>query len=167
MTKSPCPKFSISVALPNDLPTIEELICELAEYEKLTNQLDIDSEALAYWLFEKKTAEVLLIKTDIPIGFVLFFYNFSTFLGKSGIYIEDFYIKPEYRNLGIGTKVLKQVAAIAKERNCGRVEWSCLDWNTPSILFYKKMGAIPLDDWTIFRLTKDVINNLSKNIPDE
>ena len=113
-------------------------------------------------VFDKERVEVLIAEeNEIPVGFCLFFYNFSTFVGRSGLYLEDIYIKPEYRGKGYGKIIFKELAKIAVERNCGRMEWVCLDWNKPSIDFYKKMDAISMDDWTTYRLTGDSLKNVA------
>lgn len=150
-------KIFIRTANENDVPTIFALIKELAEFEKLSDKINTNEHELRKTLFgENKFVEILLAEYDhVVIGQALFFKNFSTFLGKPGIYLEDLYVKPEMRGKGIGKALLDKIISIAKERNYGRVEWSVLDWNEPAIEFYKKIGAIPLDEWTLFRLTSD------------
>ena len=150
-------KIFIRTATEKDMPAIFALIKELAEFEKLADQIKTTEAELGKTLFGKdKFVEILLADCDGEIvGQALFFKNFSTFLGKPGIYLEDLYVKPEMRGQGIGKALLDKIIAIAKERNYGRVEWSVLDWNEPAIDFYKKIGAKPLNDWTIFRLTSD------------
>ena len=150
-------KIFIRSATENDVPVIFALIKELAEFEKLADQIKTSEDELRNTLFGKnKFVEILLAEYDNKIvGQALFFKNFSTFLGKPGIYLEDLYVKPDMRGKGIGKALLDKIISIAKERNYGRVEWSVLDWNEPAIDFYKKIGAKPLDDWTIFRLTAD------------
>lgn len=140
-----------------DVPVILALTYELAEYEKLSDSIHLTEELLKKYLFgEKRYAEVLIAEYNGNIaGHALFFYNYSTFAGKPGIYLEDLYVKPEYRGFGIGKSLLKYIIERAKKEGCGRVEWSVLDWNTPAIEFYKKLGALPMDEWTIFRLTED------------
>jgi len=152
-----CNKIFIRTAKENDVPIIFALIKELAEFEKLADQLKTTEDELRKTLFgEDNFVEILLAEYDGEIvGQALFFKNFSTFLGKPGIYLEDLYVKPEMRGKGIGKALLDKIIALAKERNFGRVEWSVLDWNESAINFYKKIGAKPLDDWTIFRLTHD------------
>lgn len=152
-----CNKIFIRSANENDVPAIFALIKELAEYEKLADQIHTTEIELSKTLFgNDRFVEILLAEVNGQIvGQALFFKNFSTFLGKPGIYLEDLYVKPEMRGKGIGTMLLDKIISIAKERNYGRVEWSVLDWNEPAIDFYKKIGAKPLDDWTIFRLTSD------------
>lgn len=150
-------KIFIRSATEKDVPVIFALIKELAEYEKLTDQIKTTEDELRKTLFGKdRFVEILLAEYDNKIvGQALFLKNFSTFLGKPGIYLEDLYVKPDLRGKGIGKALLDKIISIAKERNYGRVEWSVLDWNEPAIDFYKKIGAKPLDDWTIFRLTSD------------
>lgn len=150
-------KIFIRSATEKDVPVIFALIKELAEYEKLADQIKTTEDELRKTLFGKdRFVEILLAEYDNKIvGQALFLKNFSTFLGKPGIYLEDLYVKPDLRGKGIGKALLDKIISIAKERNYGRVEWSVLDWNEPAIDFYKKIGAKPLDDWTIFRLTSD------------
>lgn len=150
-------KIFIRSATEKDVPVIFALIKELAEYEKLADQIKTTEDGLRKTLFGKdQFVEILLAEYNNNIvGQALFFKNFSTFLGKPGIYLEDLYVKPDLRGKGIGKALLDKIISIAKERNYGRVEWSVLDWNEPAIDFYKKIGAKPLDDWTIFRLTSD------------
>ena len=146
-----------------DVPLILEMIRALAEYEQLLSEVVATESVLEEWLFDKKKAEVIFPVLDgEEIGFALFFHNFSTFLGRAGLYLEDLYIKPEYRGRGSGRKVLQKLAQIAVERGCGRLEWWCLDWNAPSITFYKKLGAEPMDEWTVYRLTGDTLRDLAK-----
>lgn len=141
----------------NDIPVIISLIKELAQYEKLLDEVKITYDDLHRELSrENPIINILVAEYDKKIiGYSLFFHNFSTFTGKSGIYLEDLYIKPEYRNKGFGKAVLEKIISIAKEVGCGRVEWAVLDWNKSAIEFYKLRGAVPLDDWKIFRLTED------------
>ncbi|MBR2398122.1 MAG: GNAT family N-acetyltransferase, partial [Clostridia bacterium] len=120
-------------------------------------------ELLTEWIFDKKKAEVLLLEVENkPVGFALFFHNFSTFLGKAGIYLEDLFVKKEYRGKGYGKALLKELAKIAVKRGCGRLEWSCLDWNKPSIDFYLSLSAKPMDEWTIYRLQGQDLTNFAK-----
>lgn len=155
--------FTIRKAQPSDSKTIYNLIYQLAVYEKLENDVITTPEELQKQIFENNFAEVLIGEENgIPVSFALYFFNFSTFLGKPGLYLEDLFVEPDYRGKGYGKKLLIELAKIAKEKNCGRMEWSVLDWNTPSIEFYKSLGAKPMDEWTVFRLTKDAINNLSE-----
>lgn len=146
-----------------DIPLILSLIKALAEYEKLSHEAVVDEILLKDNLFgETKYAEVLISEyNDKPAGFALFFHNFSTFLGKPGIYLEDLFVFPEYRGKGIGKALLVKLAQIAVERNCGRLEWSVLDWNEPAINFYKSLGAGPMDEWTIYRVTGEKLRNLA------
>jgi GNAT superfamily N-acetyltransferase len=150
-------KIFIRTANENDVPAIFALIKELAEFEKLADQIKTTENELHKTLFgDDRFVEILLAEVNGQIvGQALFFKNFSTFLGKPGIYLEDLYVKPEMRGKGIGKMLLDKIISIAKERNYGRVEWSVLNWNESAIDFYKKIGAEPLDDWTLFRLTSD------------
>lgn len=144
-----------------DIPLILEFIRELADYEHMLDQVVADPEILAQWLFEKKTAEVVFaLEGEKEVGFALFFHNFSTFLGRSGIYLEDLFVKPAYRGRGYGKGLITLLAKIAVERGCGRLEWSCLDWNKPSIDFYLSMGATPMDEWTVYRITGSRLQEL-------
>lgn len=146
----------IRTAEEKDIPVILSLIKELADYEKLLSEVEANEDKLKDTLFKKKYAEVLIAEYDrIPAGQALFFHNYSTFLAKPGIYLEDLFVKPEYRDKGIGKALLLKIIEIAKERSCGRVEWSVLNWNEPAIGFYKKLGAVPMNGWTVFRLTED------------
>ena len=145
-------------AQPEDAALILRFIRGLAEYEKMTDEVVATEELLREWIFEKGKAEVLLAVADgTEVGFALFFHNFSTFLGRAGIYLEDLFVLPEHRGHGDGKALLKRLAAITVERGCGRLEWSCLDWNAPSIAFYKFMGAVPMDEWTAYRLTGETL----------
>ena len=138
-------------------------IKELASYEKMPDEVIADEGLLKEWIFEKKKAEVIFACADgKEIGFAVFFHNFSTFLGRSGLYLEDLYIMPEYRGKGFGKAVLRKLAQIAMERGCGRLEWWCLDWNRPSIDFYRSLGAEPMDDWTVYRLTGETLKKLAE-----
>ncbi len=157
-------KFAIRTATENDLSLILQFIKQLAEYEKLLHEVIATEEILRKSLFEQKMAEVVIGEEDgKPVGFALFFHNFSTFLGKPGIYLEDLYVKPEYRGKGYGKKLLSHLAKLALERDCGRLDWSCLDWNEPSIKFYKSLGALPMEDWTVFRLTGENLTKFGKS----
>ena len=145
-----------------DTPLILEFIRQLAEYEHMLDQVVADEATLRDQLFEKRRAEVLFALADgKEIGFALFFHNFSTFLGRAGLYLEDLYVCPEYRGRGYGKAIFRQLAAIAWERGCGRMEWWCLDWNTPSIGFYKALGAEAMEDWTVYRLTGSALQALA------
>ncbi len=156
--------MKIRFAVPGDEQKILDFIRALAEYEKLSHEVVATPELLREWIFEKQKAEVIFaMEGDREVGFALFFHNFSTFLGRSGIYLEDLFVLPEYRGKGYGKGLLEQLAAITLERGCGRLEWVCLDWNTPSIDFYtQRMKAVPLDDWTIYRLTGDTLEKAAK-----
>ncbi len=155
--------FTIRPARPEDAGTILSLIRELADYENMLDQVTATEEILSEWLFEKKTAEVLVPEVrGCPIGYALFFHNFSTFLGKGGLYLEDVYIQPEYRGNGYGKAIFRELARIAEERGCGRLEWVCLDWNKPSIDFYLSMEAEPQDEWTIYRLTGETLRKVAE-----
>ena len=146
-----------------DVPLILGMIRALAEYEQLLSEVVATESVLEEWLFDKKKAEVLFPMLEgKEIGFALYFHNFSTFLGRAGLYLEDLYIQPEYRGRGYGRKVLQKLAQIAVERGCGRLEWWCLDWNAPSIAFYKNLGAQPMDEWTVYRLTGDTLRDLAE-----
>ncbi|MEE0806324.1 MAG: GNAT family N-acetyltransferase [Acutalibacteraceae bacterium] len=157
--------FSIRFAAREDIPTILEFIRALAAYEKMEDQVIADETLLETWIFEKRKAEVLLaFEGDTPVGFALFFHNFSTWLGRAGIYLEDLFVLPEYRGRGYGKLLLKRLARIAVQRGCGRLEWACLDWNEPSIAFYKSVGATALDEWTTYRVTGDALLALASRI---
>lgn len=146
-----------------DTGLILKFIKELAKYEKMENEVVATKELLEEWLFDKKTAEVIFAVVDgTEVGFALFFHNFSTFLGRAGIYLEDLYVLPEYRGLGYGKSILKKLAQIALDRGCGRLEWWCLDWNKPGIDFYLSLGAKPMDDWTVYRITGDTLRELGQ-----
>ena len=145
-----------------DTPLILQFIRELADYEGMLSEVVADEATLKEWIFRKQKAEVLFVLADgREVGFALFFHNFSTFLGRAGLYLEDLYVKPEYRGRGYGKAILKKLAAIAVERGCGRLEWWCLDWNRPSIDFYLSLGAQPMEDWTVYRITGDTLTSLA------
>jgi len=149
----------------NDSATILGFIKELAEYENMSNDVVATEELLKQNIFEKKLAEVIIAEFDSkPVGFALFFHNFSTFLGKGGIYLEDLYVQPAMRDKNIGKTLLSSLAKIAVDRDCGRLEWSCLNWNEPSIKFYKSQGAIPMDEWTVYRVTGNELNELASKV---
>ena len=142
----------IRFANEKDVALILDFIKGLAEYEKMSDLVVADEALLREWIFEKNKAEVIFAMEDgKEVGFALFFHNFSTFIGRAGIYLEDLYVKPEYRGHGHGKALIKKIAAIACERGCGRLEWSCLDWNTPSIDFYLSLGAEQMNEWTVYR----------------
>ncbi len=154
--------FKIRFAEESDVKLILDFIKELADYEKLLHEVVATEEILRESLFERNAAEVIIAEyKGEPIGFALFFHNFSTFLGKPGLYLEDLYIRPEMRGRGYGKKLLAFLAKLALERNCGRFEWWCIDWNKPSIDFYKSIGAIPMDEWTVFRVDESALINLA------
>lgn len=154
--------FTIRKATENDIPTILHLITQLAIYEKLEHEVVATEETLKQTIFVQNYAEVIIGEEDgQPVGFALFFHNYSTFLSKPGIYLEDLFVEVEHRGKGYGKKLLAELARIAKERNCGRLEWSVLNWNTPSIEFYKSLGAKPMDEWTVYRMTEKEINDLA------
>lgn len=155
--------INIRFAEEMDVALILKFIKELAEYEHMLNDVIATEEILHEWLFIQKKAEVLIGEiNDIPVGFALFFHNFSTFLGRAGIYLEDLYISPEYRKKGYGKSFFKKLAEIAVERGCGRLEWACLNWNQPSIDFYLSLGAKPMNDWTVYRLTGETLENMAE-----
>ena len=156
--------FRIRPATPADVPIILELIRDLATYERAPSEVTATEERLLQVLFgEKPVAEVLLASEgEEPVGFAVFFHNFSTWLGRPGLYLEDLFIRPEHRGKGYGRALLVDLAKIARDRSCGRMEWAVLDWNEPAIEFYKKLGARPLDDWKIFRLAGEGIARLAE-----
>ena len=156
-------EVSFRYAERNDVALILRFIKELADYEKMLNEVVADEKTLEEWIFDKQKAEVVFALEDSKeVGFALFFHNFSTFLGKAGIYLEDLYVRPEYRGKGYGKAILKKLASIAVERGCGRLEWWCLDWNKPSIDFYLSLGADPMSDWTVYRIAGDTLLNLAE-----
>src|SRR5919109_134231 len=157
------PQFEIRVATESEVPVILSFIKKLAIYERLEHELVATEELLRKTLFSgRRTAEVAIgyLEKD-PVGFVLFFHNYSTFLGRPGIYIEDLFVDERYRRRGFGKSLLLYVARLAKARRCGRLEWSVLDWNEPAINFYKTLGAVPMSDWTIFRVTGPSLERLA------
>src|SRR2546423_381389 len=156
-------KFMICPATVVDVPVILELIRALATYERAPNEVTATEEGLRDVLFgAKPAAEVLLaFENETAVGFAVFFHNFSTWLGLPGIYLEDLFVKPEHRGKGYGRALLIELAKIARGRGCGRLEWAVLDWNEPAIQFYRKLGAKPMDEWTVFRLTRDGISKLA------
>ena len=147
----------------DDCTLILEFIKALAAYEKMSDEVVATEYLLREWIFDKQKAEVIFACEDgKEVGFALFFHNFSTFLGRAGIYLEDLFVLPEYRGKGYGKGLLKKLAQIAEERGCGRLEWWCLDWNQPSIDLYKSLGAEPMDEWTTYRLTGDKLKEMAK-----
>src|ERR1043166_918315 len=155
--------FTIRAATESDVPLILELIRALATYERAPHEVTATPEILKETLFGKKpSAEVLLLfENDVAAGFALFFHNFSTWIGRPGLYLEDLFVRPEHRGKGYGRALLIHLAKIARERGCGRMEWAVLDWNEPAIQFYRKLGAKPMNEWTVFRLTRDGIAKLA------
>ena len=156
--------FIIREATINDAATILALINDLAEFEKLSHEVAATEDDIRQSLFgDRPVAEALIGELEgVPISFALFFYNFSTFLGKPGIYLEDLYVKPDYRGNGFGRKMLAHIAGLAKERNCGRFEWSVLDWNAPAIRTYDRLNARPMKEWILYRLTGDALEKLAQ-----
>jgi GNAT superfamily N-acetyltransferase len=163
MIKTKFDNFYLKFATKNDIPLILSFIKQLAEYEQLAHEVVATEEVLLESLFgERKVAEVIFgIYNDQPVSFALFFHNFSTFLGKSGIYLEDLFVVPSMRSRGIGRIMLSYLAELAKERNCGRLEWWVLDWNQKAMNFYKGLGAVAMDEWTVFRITGDTLISLA------
>ena len=155
--------FQIRPAHVDDVPIILELIRDLATYERAPDEVVATEEQLNDVLFgERPVAEVLLaFEGELPVGFAVYFYNFSTWLGRSGLYLEDLFVKPEKRGKGYGRALLVALAKIARDRGCGRMEWAVLDWNEPAIKFYRALGATPMHEWTVFRLTGQEIANLA------
>lgn len=146
-----------------DVPLILDFIRALAEYERMADQVVADEATLEEWLFDRGKAEVIFaVLEEKEVGFALFFHNFSTFLGWAGIYLEDLFVLPEYRGRGVGKAILKRLAALAVERGCGRLEWWCLDWNAPSIAFYRSLGAEPMSDWTVYRIAGQTLQDLAE-----
>ena len=159
------PGGTLRPAEPADVPQILEFIRRLAGYEHMSDQVVADEALLTQWLFQRRTARVLLAEHHgRPVGFALFFHNFSTFLGRGGIYLEDLFVLPEARGLGFGKALLRRLAAIAVEEGCGRLEWACLDWNEPSIGFYRSLGARPMEEWTTYRVDGETLREMGKDI---
>ncbi len=155
--------MTIRTATETDCPRILAFIRALAAYEKMSDQAVATEELLREWIFEKRKAEVLFAcEGETEVGFALFFHNFSTFLGRAGIYLEDLFVLPKYRGKGYGKALLRQLARITVERGCGRLEWSCLDWNSPSIGFYRSLGAVPMEEWTTYRITGKTLEEMAK-----
>jgi len=163
--------ITLRAAVPDDVPLILRFIRELAEYERMADDVRASHEDLREALFgERPYAEVVIAICDAePVGFALFFHNFSTFVGRPGIYLEDLYVRPEMRGRGIGRALLAHLAHLARERRCARLEWSVLDWNEPSIGFYRSLGAIPMDEWTVYRLAGEPLEALAASAlpPDD
>ena len=155
--------MTIRFANENDCGLILDFIQQLALYEKMSDQVVATQELLREWIFERQKAEVIFpVVNGKEIGFALFFHNFSTFLGRAGLYLEDLYILPECRGRGYGKATLRELARIAVDRGCGRLEWCCLDWNKPSIDFYLSLGARPMDEWTTYRLTGETLLRMAE-----
>lgn len=156
--------LTIRYAQETDVSQILRFIKELAIYEDMLDDVVATEDLLREWIFEKQKAEILLAEEDgIPAGFALFFHNFSTFLGRAGIYLEDLFVMPEHRGKGYGKALLRRLAQITMERGCGRLEWACLDWNKPSIDFYLSLDAAPMDQWTVYRLTGDTLRRMAED----
>lgn len=156
-------KLAFRYAERKDAPLILQFIKDLAEYEKMLEEVVADEATLEEWIFDQKKAEVLFaMENGKEVGFALFFHNFSTFLGRAGLYLEDLFVQPEHRGKGYGKQILQKLAAIAVERKCGRLEWWCLDWNQPSIDFYLSLDAEPMSDWTVYRIAGDTLQNLAQ-----
>jgi GNAT superfamily N-acetyltransferase len=159
----PTTSLRIEKATVHDVPLILQFIRELAEYEKLLDRVTTTEDLLRETLFgPRPAAEVLLAyETNEPVGFAIYFFNYSTFMGRPGLYLEDLFVRPAVRGRGFGRALLAHLAQIAIERNCGRMEWAVLDWNEPAIAFYKRLGAVPMDDWTVFRLWDKALTDLA------
>ena len=156
--------FTIRPAKPEETGLVLEFIQKLAVYEKCADEVVADEATLYHSLFEEKSAEVVFAEEDsVVIGFALFFHNFSTFVGRKGLYLEDLFIVPERRGLGYGKALLKYLANLAVERNCGRMEWICLDWNKPALTVYRSIGAVPMDEWTVQRLDEEALKRFAKD----
>lgn len=154
--------FKLRFAEISDVALILEFIKELADYEQMLHEVVATEEVLVESLFERKMAEVIIGEyKNKPVAFALFFHNFSTFVGRPGIYLEDLYVQPEMRGKGMGKIMLSFLAKLAIERKCGRLEWWCLDWNEPSIQFYKRIGAVPMDEWTVYRVHNEALDHLA------
>ena len=157
------PSFNIRPAKETEAGLILEFIKKLAAYEKCSDEVVADEATIYNSIFVEKAAEVVFAEEDgVVIGFALFFHTFSTFVGRKGLYLEDLFIIPEKRGLGYGKAILKYLANIAVERNCGRMEWICLDWNAPSLAFYRSIGAVPMDEWTVQRMHENVVKTFAK-----
>ena len=157
--------MEIRYAERGDVSLILSFIRELAAYEGMADEVVATEETLLTWIFGKKKAEVIFaMENGQEVGFALFFHNFSTFLGRAGVYLEDLYVRPEYRGRGYGKGLICKLASIARERGCGRLEWWCLDWNRPSIDFYRSLGAQPMNDWTVYRVTGETLSSLADGV---
>lgn len=153
----------IRKAVREDAKLVLDFIKGIARYEKMEDEVEATMEMIEEQLFDKGRAEVIFaVENGREVGFALFFHNFSTFVGRSGLYLEDLFVLPEYRGRGYGKALFLELVRIARERNCGRMEWVCLDWNKPSIDFYRSMGAVPLDEWTTYRLAGDALARLAE-----
>ena len=158
------PTLSIRPAVEADVPLILRFIRALAEYEHMSGEVVATEEDLRTWIFQRGGAQVLIAQVgEEPVGFALYFHNFSTFLGRCGIYLEDLYVRPEHRGRGYGLALLRRLAAIAVSEGCGRLEWWCLDWNRPSIDFYLSLPAQPMEDWTTYRVTGQALADLAQS----
>ncbi len=156
-------QISYRFACREDCPLILDFIRQLASYERMAEEVVATEELLKEWIFEKGRAEVLFALWEgREVGFALFFYNFSTFLGRAGLYLEDLFVREDCRGRGIGRGLLGELARLALERGCGRLEWSCLDWNQPSIDFYLSLGATPMEEWTVYRLTGETLRAMAR-----
>lgn len=156
-------KLTFRFAERADTPLILHFIKQLADYEKMLDEVVAGEKTLEEWIFDRQKAEVIFALEDgIEVGFALFFHNFSTFLGRAGLYLEDLFVLPEHRGKGYGKAILKKLASIAVERGCGRLEWWCLNWNEPSIEFYCSLGAEAMDEWTTYRITGETLKKLAQ-----
>lgn len=156
--------YTFRPATCEDVPLLLAFIRELAAYENMLDQVVATEAVLTEWLFDKQKAEAFfaLAPDGEAVGFALYFHNFSTFLGRAGIYLEDLYVKPAHRGNGCGKAILRELAHVALARGCGRLEWACLDWNAPSIRFYRSLGAVPMDEWTTYRLAGNALAKLAQ-----
>lgn len=154
--------LSFRPATRGDVSLILSFIRQLAAYEKMLDDVVATEELLTEWIFDRERAEVVFaVENGKEVGFALYFHNFSTFLGRAGIYLEDLFVLPEHRGKGYGKALLQYLARLAVERGCGRLEWACLDWNEPSIRFYRSLGAVPMDEWTVYRLSGQVLEQMA------
>lgn len=158
------PNFTIRPARPDEAGLVLEFIKKLAVYERCADEVVADEDTLYHSLFVEKSAEVVFGEENgVVIGFALFFHNFSTFVGRKGLYLEDLFVLPEKRGLGYGKAFLKYLAKLAVERNCGRMEWICLDWNQSALAVYRSIGAVPMDEWTVQRLSEDALRRFAES----